>query len=70
MGDVGDDFRAFKAYQDERKRLHGIDCPRCIAEHPKRNPTRLMPQQRCRWCGYRDLRERAEQSTTGGTTPP
>jgi hypothetical protein len=56
MGDMGDAFRAYREHTAERKRMHGVDCPRCILDHPKRIPTRLLPQQRCRWCSYRDPR--------------
>lgn len=60
MGDMGDSFRAYREHQRERKALLGVKCPRCIKEHPHRHPTILMPQQRCRWCGYRDTRPRVE----------
>lgn len=61
MGDMGDTFRAYREHMAERKRLHGQACPRCVSQHPRRDPTILMPQQRCRWCGYRDQRERVPE---------
>ena len=59
MGDVGDDFRALNDYRKQQKRLHGVDCPGCPVIQPKRIPTRLMPGQKCRVCGYRDPRKDA-----------
>ena len=56
MGDVGDFFNALRAYNRERKAKYGIDCPGCIAHHPKREPTRMMPGMKCKVCGYVDLR--------------
>lgn len=53
MGDVGDDWRAVKAHYRERKAREGIDCPGCRKVQPKRIPTRLLPGQRCKVCGYR-----------------
>lgn len=53
MSDMGDDFRELRAYRKEQKRLHGIDCPGCRKVQPKRIPTRLMPGQKCKVCGYR-----------------
>lgn len=53
MGDVGDTFNALREYRKERKAKYGIDCPGCIKNHPKRDPTRLMPGQRCKVCGFR-----------------
>lgn len=48
--------------RNERKRVmrvnHGVNCPGCLLKHPKRNPTLLMPGQKCKWCGHLDPRER------------
>lgn len=60
MGDEGDLWKAVKAQRAKDRAEHGIDCPGCIANHPKRIPTRLLPQQRCRVCGYKDGRSRME----------
>lgn len=60
MGDMGDAFRAYRDHRRERLQRLGVACPRCVSDHPKRNPTILLPQQRCRWCGYRDTRARVE----------
>lgn len=53
MGDMGDFWRDVKAARQEERREHGIDCPRCIEKTPKRNPSILLPGQRCRVDGYR-----------------
>jgi hypothetical protein len=58
MGDVGDDFRAYKDQVRELKRQHGVDCPGCPKVQPKRIPTCLQPGQRCKVCNYRDPRPR------------
>jgi hypothetical protein len=55
MGDVGDDFRAFKYAMDERKEKLGVPCNACKLKLPKAQPKILLPGQRC-WCGYRDPR--------------
>lgn len=61
MGDVGDDFNALKAERKERRRKYGVDCPGCKVKEPKRIPTILLPQQRCKVCGYRDPRPRLQE---------
>lgn len=55
MGDTGDDYRAHREYIKEQKAKLGIPCPDCIKREPKRNPTILLPGQKC-YCGYRDKR--------------
>jgi len=57
MGDMGDMYREMKEERRDRRRALGIDCPGCIAIEPKRNPTILLPGQRCRYCGHKDQRE-------------
>jgi len=63
MGDVGDDFRAFKEYQRKRRAQLGEPCPQCMVNRPKAQPKILMPGQLC-WCGYRDPRpdDRAQEN--------
>ena len=56
MSDMGDDFRALKAFKAEERARLGIDCPGCIKTQPKRIPTRMMPGRRCKVCGYQDNR--------------
>lgn len=58
MGDMGDLFRDIRRDHQARKAEHGVDCPGCRKVQPKRIPTRLLPDQRCRVCGYRDPRPR------------
>lgn len=59
MGDTGDYFRDLKAIRYLKRRELGIDCPLCQKIQPKRIPTILLPGQRCKVCGYRDPRQRA-----------
>jgi hypothetical protein len=63
VGDMGDDFRALKEAQRELRSRLGIDCPGCPKVQPKRIPTVLLPQQRCKVCGYRDPRPRTPDSS-------
>lgn len=56
MGDMGDDFRAFRDHKQALRRRYGVNCPQCAIKRPKAHPTILMPQQRCRVDGYRDPR--------------
>lgn len=56
MGDMGDIFNAMKEQRRELKKKWGIDCPLCKIKQPKRIPTVLLPQQKCRVCGYIDRR--------------
>jgi hypothetical protein len=58
MGDVGDLFNAMRDDRRERRAKHGISCPKCPTIQPKRIPSILLPQQRCKVCGYRDPRPR------------
>ena len=58
MGDMGEMFREHREYMRGRKEKLGVDCPGCIKEQPKRIPTRLLPEQKCKVCGYRDPRSK------------
>jgi hypothetical protein len=60
MGDEGDFWRGVREARQERRLLLGVDCPRCPKVQPKRNPTILLPGQRCKVCGYRDPRARQQ----------
>ena len=53
MGDMGDFYKDWKEDKKYRKEKFGIDCPQCNVVQPKRIPTRLMPGQRCKVCGYK-----------------
>lgn len=59
-GDTADDFRVFKEFRKQQRRLFGVECPGCPKVQPKRDPTILLPGQRCRVCGYRDTRTTEE----------
>ena len=51
-------YRSWKNVRKTRREMYGVDCPSC----PKnRNPTKLLPQQKCKVCGYRDPRPRLTQ---------
>ena len=52
MGDMGDYYRDVHEHYRERKEREGIDCPGCPKVQPKRIPTRLLPGQRCKVCGF------------------
>lgn len=58
MSELGDTFREFRDYKKDLRAKHGVDCPGCRKVQPKRTPSILLPQQRCRVCGYRDPRPR------------
>jgi hypothetical protein len=58
MGDMGDFWNDVKDHRRQQRRLFGVECPECQRLQPKRNPTILMPGQRCRVDGYRDARRR------------
>jgi hypothetical protein len=60
MGDMGDIFNDMR---DERRRLRaefGVPCPQCRVKQPKREPSILLPGQRCKVDGYRDPRPRLD----------
>lgn len=65
MGDEGEFWRDVNEARKELRAAHGMNCPRCPMVQPKRTPTILLPQQRCRVCGYRDPRPRTDQSAKG-----
>ena len=48
MSDAIDDFRALKECRALVRAKFGVPCPMCRIEQPKRQPTILEPQQRCR----------------------
>jgi len=59
MGDMKEYFQDWKSYFKQQKEKYGVKCPDCIKREPKRNPTILLPGQRC-YCGYKDKRKRLE----------
>ena len=60
MGDVGDYWNEAKAERRERRARLGVECPKCRELQPKRDPTVLLPGQRCKVDGYRDPRPRED----------
>ena len=67
MGDVGDAFKEFNDQKKSAKLKYGIECPECKRLQPKRCPTVLLPQQRCKVDGYRDPRPRLTDEERYGT---
>lgn len=63
MSDMGEYWRDVKDHGRELRRRHGVDCPGCVRVQPKRTPTCLLPQQKCKVCGYRDPRPRISDCT-------
>ncbi len=61
MAELGEFWRDVKEARKELREKYGIKCPECIRLQPKRNPTVLLPQQRCKVDGYRDPRPRIDQ---------
>lgn len=56
--DTAEIFTEAKAWAKARRDHYAVNCPRCNEVQPKRQPTRLMPAQRCKVDGYRDPRPR------------
>lgn len=56
MSDMIDMYRGLKDMRREMRAELGVPCPNCRVKQPKREPTILLPQQRCRVDGYRDPR--------------
>lgn len=51
-------FRAWKQVPKERRKLFGVECPKCKEVRPRAYPSILLPGQRCKVDGYRDPRQR------------
>lgn len=58
MGDEGEFWNAMRTATKEHRKQSGVPCPRCRELQPKRDPSILLPGQRCKVDGYRDPRER------------
>lgn len=56
MSDMIDMYRVIKDHHREMRAALGVACPNCRIKQPKREPTILLPQQRCKVDGYRDPR--------------
>ncbi len=57
MGDMGDYYNDLEKHRKTKREAFGIPCPKCNVKQPKREPTILLPGQRCKVDGYRDLRK-------------
>lgn len=57
-GDMGELFNAMREQRKELRARLGVSCPGCNIKESKRTPSILLPQQRCKVCGYRDPRKR------------
>ena len=53
---MGQFWKEVKKARKAARSKHGVDCPGCRKKEPKRTPSILLPQQRCKVCGYRDPR--------------
>jgi hypothetical protein len=62
MGDMGDYWRETKDATKALRAMFGVECTMCKTKQPKRTPTILLPQQRCKVDGYRDARPRLTDS--------
>jgi hypothetical protein len=46
----------YRATARAYRKQNGVDCPGCKTKWPKRTPTKLVPGQTCKVCGYVDTR--------------
>lgn len=58
MGDMGDLYNDLRDHRRELRTKFGVCCPRCREKQPRREPSILLPQQRCKVDGYVDPRPR------------
>jgi hypothetical protein len=56
MSDMGDDFKAHRAFKNQLKEKYGKPCPECLRLLPKAHPKILMPQGYCKMHKYKDQR--------------
>lgn len=56
MSDMIETFQDLREYRREMRVALGIPCPNCRIKQPKREPSILLPQQRCKVDGYCDPR--------------
>jgi hypothetical protein len=62
MGDMGDVFGALREERRILRQRFGVPCPRCRDKEPRRTPSILLPQQRCKVDGYVDQRPRLKET--------
>jgi hypothetical protein len=60
MGDLGDTFRDWKAYNRAIRFEYGIPCEQCLKSRPLGNAKILLPSQKCGY-GHRDPRQRLSE---------
>ena len=56
MGDMGDDWKDHREYNRLKREKFGVPCPQCTTLQPKRQPTIMLPGQKCNVDGYVDRR--------------
>jgi len=56
MSEYGEMCRDIREANREAKALFGIPCEGCKKKLPKAEPTIMMPQRKCKVCGYQDYR--------------
>lgn len=56
MSESAEMFGAIKDHKKRVRAAYGVDCPECRRMRPRTNPTKLLPQQKCRVDGYVDPR--------------
>lgn len=56
QSELAQDFRLMRDRKKAVRAKFGVQCPKCIELLPKCFPSILLPQQRCKVDGYRDLR--------------
>ena len=61
--DYGDFCREIRDARREVRAKHGVPCPECVRLLPKASPSILLPQQRCKIHGYRDMWPRTAESS-------
>lgn len=69
VSDMIDMYRDFRAFKAARRRMYGVPCPQCNVKQPKRQPTILLPGQRCKVDGYRDTRPALTQQQIEAIAP-
>ena len=62
--DYGDLCKDLREARREARAKHGVPCRLCVELLPKACPSILLPGQRCKIHGYRDMRPRIEEPTT------
>ena len=53
--DIAELGRAMKDHKQLRRKMYGVVCPHCPTN---RSPSILLPQQKCKVDGYKDIRPR------------